>query len=1143
MPDDPKRAQERRHATVIFADISGFTAMSEKLDPEDVTDVMNGCFSMIERIILAHGGTIDKYIGDCVMALFGAAHAIEKAARHAVEASLEIRTGLERYNEDRQLPIPLKVHIGVNTGIVIAGAVGGDVRKDFTVMGDTVNLAARLEDASEKGQVFVGPETYAHTKHDFDYRELEPLSLKGKAKPVPAWEVLGVRERTDLPKLGAATRQISSAFVGRTAELAALRRHIESFLEGSGGMVSIVGDAGIGKSRLLKELADLDLLRDARVLAGRSDSLDSRQSYHAFADLLRDWAQIKHDDTPDLVRTKIEDTAASDLIGPDEVRPFLVTVMGVEPSGRDAGRLRGCDGEALEKLIFKAMTDFVADLSRERPLVLLFEDLHWADLSSIKLLESLFHSAEERRVLFIHASRPDHEETSGRIERLLRDRHAGRLLEIRLEPLSEREGRTLVQNLLQIERLPGRLQDVIRTKGEGNPFFIEEVARILIEEGAVDTSTGRLEVTEKIHEVSIPGTVQEVIAVRFENLGPEAQELLRVASVIGRNFLVDILRPLLSGSDADVDQLLEQLKERQLLEERLDHGTGSVRRRELTPARELRFRHALIQETIYSTLLKRERRDLHGRVANTVEEVCAHRLVDFYGMLAFHHSQAENFEDAEGYLFRAGEEAVRSAASSEALRYFREASRLFQLLHGDGGEPRKRLELEKSLATALMLTGNLDEARPHYDRALTDLGERVSRSRRDAYRQLANDAVRILFRMYVLRGRMSKRPATAEMNEALNLLYNRCRVESIVDPEWFLFDSMYMVGRITTVDPRTVDNAFSQWAGVALLFSYSGLSFDLSRRISAMAATLMREERRGELLTYRLMNYMRSYFEGRWDDPSGVDDELLQQVMRTGKVWDVDTFLGIDAEKQMDLGNYEAAERRIDMISRIVTDYGYAFAETNRIALPAFLAMHRRDLDSALSLVERYVERPEQLLHLFALGAKAKIQIFRNELEDAARTIERAETHLTRINRPTPYHVGSFHTARLHLGVLQLELAKQNRSSAPSRSALRRSIREALRTASVMARIRTEVYRHVGTYHWLRGRQRRAQRWWGRSTAEATRLGARPELGRTYLEIGTRLGGSSGERHLDQASSIFTALGLDWDLQQTLKRKHAERAA
>lgn len=1136
MADQDAPESQRRQATVMFADISGFTAMSEKLDPEEVTEIMNDCFAMVERVILDHGGQVDKYIGDAVMALFGAQQVVENAARHGVHASLEIRSGLEHFNRERALPVPLQVHIGLNTGLVVAGEVGGKVKRDFTVMGDTVNLAARLEDASEKGQIFVGPTTYAVTRDDFDYRPTKRLELKGKSEPVQAYEVVGIREKAEMPRLGAATRRISSEIVGRQAEIDLLRGRIGELLDGQGGYVSLVGDAGIGKSRLLAELSSDPRLAGVTVLVGRADSVGSGLSYHPFADLVRDFAGILPGDGDRERYAKLERAImALPADRHDDILPYVARLMGYRREGESDASMTSIDADAIEKLVAKAMRDLFVLIAGQKPLLLCFEDLHWADQSSIRLIELLLRLGESEPLLFVFTMRPHADETSERIFDLLRRRHAGRHVEVHLHALDPSQSHALVRNLLGIENLPQRTRDLIAQRAEGNPFFIEEIVRGLIDEGAIEVRDGRLAVTEKLESVTIPGTLQEVILTRVQRLQPAARRVLELGAVLGRSHSHRLLVELSGGAEDELVPALAELKERQVLEEQEDRSTASVRRTMLVAEKKWVFGHALIHQTIYESMLLRRRRELHLRAAQAIERLYADGLNDYFGVLALHYGRAENLERAQEYLVKAGDEAVRSAASAEALQYFREAYRIFNLRHGEGGDPALRLTLEKSLATALMLTGRLSEARPHFDRALSALGERVVRNKKEAYRQLAKDAVRILLR--VLRGRMSRREPPPEMREAVQLLYSRCRAECVADPEWFLFDAMYMVGRVSTVDPRPFDESFAQWAGVALLFSYSGISFRLSRRIIHMTAYLVRDDAPSDYFVYNLMTFMCDYFEGRWDRPSGVDDELIERTLRAGYFWDVDTFLGMDANKELDHGNWDAAHHRLDKIREIAFAYGYSFAETNVRFLNLYEALQRRDLDYVFPNVEAYLERPEEFLNLIGLGFRMKAEVLAGCVTDATETAVRAERLLSRIERVTPFHSGPYRVGKLLLDVTLLEQA----TTAPGavkltelRKTLLRDGKEAVKTAKALAMIRTEVLRLVGTGHLLSGSRRKALRWWTDSLREGERLRALPELARTHAEIARRLasepatkvGGKTVEEHRARAVELFEQLGL-----------------
>ena len=726
MDADRSRDGERRHATVLFADLSGFTALSEQRDPEDVATVVSGCLDALAGAVHDHGGHVDKYIGDCVMAVFGVPHAAENAATNAINAAIDMRKRLENLNGAASGDARLTLHVGINTGLVVSGDVGGAVKREFTVMGDAVNVASRLKDTAGSMAIYVGAETYRETSHEFAFRKLPPLVVKGKAEPLTAYEVLSERER--VYRLLPSERMVSSALVGRDRDLGELRTAMRGVMEGRGAIVSVVGDAGIGKSRLLVEAADLPEFKQATVLQGRSLSMGSSLRFHPFVDLLRQWAAVAEDDDEPAAAARVEAAVAQVL--PDvaaDVFPFIATLMGLRLGGAHAQRVAGIEPEGMEALIRKSMRELVQAIAASRPLALLFEDLHWADQSSVQLLESLLRLVGESRVLFVHVFRPDHD-TTRRLLRTSRERFGEQHREIMLEPLAALDCDLLVRNLLRSDDLPHAVSARVAQRAEGNPFYIEEVIRSWIDKGVVESAGGRLRITEQVHSVVIPGTVQEVIMARVDRLPDDTRRLLQTASVIGRSIYHRVLADVI-GPDVDFDADVAYLKERQILFERRSRRTAAVRRQTLAEELEFVFKHALVQETVYQSILQRTRKELHRRVAQSIERLFADRLADFFGMLAYHYSQAAELEKAEEYLFKAGDEAARSAASSEALHHFREASRLYLLIHGDAGDPKKRVLLEKSIAMALHNTGNLRESIEHFDRALSHLGDVVPRSR------------------------------------------------------------------------------------------------------------------------------------------------------------------------------------------------------------------------------------------------------------------------------------------------------------------------------------------------------------------------------------------------------------------------------
>jgi class 3 adenylate cyclase len=1141
-PPRRPRDSERRYATVLFADISGFTSMSERLDPEEVTDIINQCLSMLAAVVDAHGGHVDKYIGDCIMALFGVPRALEHAPQQAINAAIEMRGGLVRLIEERRLQVALDVHIGINTGLVVAGNIGGEVKQEFTVVGDAVNLASRLKDLAPNKCIYVGAETHRYVREQFEFRRLAPLTVKGKKQPVDAYELLSDRERVHRMKPSGVERMISSALVGRDAELRLLGACIAAVGRGEGGIVHLIGEAGLGKSRLLAEACAAEPARAVTWLEGRSLAIGQAMKFHPFVDLLSRWAAIGDDDREQDSQPKL--AAAVAALFPEEhaeIFPFVATLMGMRLDGAAAERLAGITGESLEKLVLKSVRELFQRLAAARPLVVVFEDLHWADQSSIQLLEALLRLVQDSPVLFILVFRPDHQDTSQRILEAARRHHAERQIELNLEPLDERQCSALIRNLLRAEDLPYSALRLISKTAEGNPFYIEEVVRSLIEEGVVESVRGRLTLTERIETVVIPGTIQGVIMARFDRLPEPTRQLLQVASVIGRNFYLRLLARLMPEG-FDLDGQLAYLKERQLLLERKTRRTSIVRRQTLAEEVEYVFKHALTQETIYESILQKTRKELHRRVAEAIEAIFADRLPDFFAMLAYHFSRADSLEKAEDYLFRAGAEAARAAASSEALHFFQEASRLYLLMHGEGGDPAKKCLLEKSIGLALLNKGGLLESIDHFDDAIGFLGERVPRGTVAFARRLAVDMLVLLARLYLNRVSGTARPTDREEFE---IRYNRARAQTTSDPKRFVFDTIRTIRRMTETDPTVIDQACGMYTAAATVFIWSGISFAIAKRLLAVARGLIREGNLRDEFGYRSWKFVLHYLEGDWSEEHLLPEEMVEQALRHGQFWDVNTYLGLECERRIHQGDFAGARRDIERIARVRDVYGFDFARSNEYAMPAYLFLEERRLGEALRAVDRYhADRHEELLHLIALGTRAKIQILAGDAR-ATETFARADALRKRLGPVPGYHLIMLLVSRFLADLNALETAARAGDRGGRRAAARRarrSGRAAVRVARSVAYEKMEVYRLMGRLAWLLGKRERAVRWWERSLRAGTRMGARPELARTCFEIGRRLT-EAGEAdrevvgmrpagYLERAERLCAELGLDWHVEQ-----------
>lgn len=1130
-PAPPQNASDRRHPTVLFADISGFTAMSEKMDPEDVADAMNGCFKLVERIVLSRGGTIDKYIGDAVMALFGAPKALEHAPRQALNAAIEIRNAIADYGEKQRLPAKLGAHIGVNTGLVLSGDMGGEVRRDYTVMGKTVNMAARLEGAAVVGQIFVGSATYHATRRDFEFRRLENLKLKG-IDHVEAYELLSENAQTYRARPGMERHGLISPLVGREHEIEVIRSRLDDLQEGRGGVATIVAENGMGKSRLLAEIEQLEEAEAIPFHEGRALHKGEGLVFHPFADLLRSLSgSPSAEDLPDALSALV---AKAWPDAPEETFAILARMMGLELNDEMSHHIADISGDALEKAIHRSVAQLLRQISRDNPVVIVMEDLHWADLSSMSLLESVLPLAGEAPILFLLVARVDYKNTN-RVMDFLRERLDLRHAHLRLTPLTAASSSALIENLLGSGDLPQVMRERVKRRAEGNPFYIEEVLRALIDQQMIALDKGQLRVLEPLADFEIPATIEEVILSRVDHLEPESARVVQVASVIGRRFQRRVLEEMLPDHE-DLDSVLEDLTTRQLVAPIASRATG--RRRVVSFKEEIdyTFKHALIQEAVYGALLKKDRKPLHASCATAIEKLYSDHLQDAFAMLARHYASAEELEKAEEYTFRAGEEAAKAAASNEALLHFEEAHRLYMQIHGDHADLQKRAILEKNIAQALFNIGNLSESVEHFDSSLEHFGVWVPKPGPSQWLKLAYDMGAVFARMY-LAGNRYGASDREEDRHIVEAMYNRARAENITHTTRAFFDTVGTPRYLRRLDPTTCEYSTEIVATSGAFFAFAGLSPAVGRRFLSDAQELIRPDHASDVFSHQAMRMVVEFHAGDWSEDLEIDEKLLERGVRAGRVWGADVYLGMLAERNIRQGRFQEVHRQLELLARLQTDYGYEFASSNAHAMAAFLLVEQRLLDDARIAMQAYYDsRHEDSLHVLALSGLAKIACLDARLEDAERALAEAERILENAGRVPPFYLGAYRTSRLLVDATRLE----HEPSRASRRAAKNSSKHATAVSRSIARERVEALRLTGRVHRLLGRKSQAFSAWNAALEEAEKLGAEPEAARTSLEVAEALGGTwpgetfrnDGAPHwLARALGAFDRLDIPFDLE------------
>jgi adenylate cyclase len=697
-PDAPHRDVDRRQVTVLFADLSGFTAMSERLDPEEVRAFQNALFESLGQAITRYDGFVAKFLGDAVLAFFGAPVAHEDDPARALHAALDMMGRGTVLSEQwaARLGQPVSLHIAVHTGAVVAGSLGGAAGAAYDVTGDAVNTASRLVGAAEPGTILVSEATHALTRHRFAFEPAGQRALRGKAGQIVVHRLLGLLAEPQSAR-GLAAHGLSSPMVGRTEELEHLLAAFERMQQGRAQVVCLVGEAGTGKSRLIAEF--LRRLEDegrlARTAVRRADcSSLGEPPYGAFAALFREAYRVDPGDSLDVARRKLS-AGLRGLGAPAEVTEAIVPVLSYL-LGVEEGRSRDLEPEQLKRQIALAARTLVERRLEQRPVVLVVEDLHWADAASVGLLQDIVDHFAERPLMLLASHRPD--APAPPIAR------ASRSI-VRLSPLSPEEMEALVTGLFgrMDEAALARVRNFVAMRAGGNPFFVEEIVRTLVSTGVVVREGDRWTFTQACEAVNIPPTLHGLLLSRVDRLPAAARRLLQEAAVLGIVFdgsLLDAVATERASSRAALDGLVAS----EVIEELGQDPLG----------KRYRFTHALVREVVYENLLLSRRSELHERAGRALEQTVGphpSRLSDLEA-LGHHWSLAPDKSRGAHYLMAAGDRARSVYANDDAIRHYRRAWRTLAGCQGCEGEGQAARE---RLADLLALTGERAEALAHYE--------------------------------------------------------------------------------------------------------------------------------------------------------------------------------------------------------------------------------------------------------------------------------------------------------------------------------------------------------------------------------------------------------------------------------------------
>jgi class 3 adenylate cyclase/tetratricopeptide (TPR) repeat protein len=963
---------ERRVITMLFCDVKGSTAAAEKVDPETWTDIMNGIFEFMIRPIYKYEGTVPRLMGDAILAFFGAPIAHEDDPQRAVLAGLEIQEGIKAYAEEIRLKHGLEfaLRVGINTGLVVVGAIGSDLRMEYTAIGDAINLAARMEQTAVPGTIQISEETHKLVAPFFDFEALGEVEVKGKAAPIKTFRPLGAKKN---PGSLRGLEGLSSPLVGREGQLSLINDQLKKLKLGAGAFVSVIGEAGLGKSTLIAEVKKSNAESGVVWVRGDAVSYARSVSYFSWRQIIRQFIDAHEEDSPSEVRHKLSYVCDCCTLPGGDI-PFLEALLAVE-SEESLQVVTGIQGEALVQRMVEAVRGYLCGMANESPLVIVFDDLHWADDASLNLLLNIADLPNVQPLFFICMLRPDKTAASWDAMNTIQQKAGTRYHSILLEPLGNEQTDVLLTNLLGMKELPASLRDMIIERADGNPFFIEELIRSLIETNQLVRENNHWRAVQEDANVSLPNTLRGVLGARIDRLPELTKQVLQNAAVIGRSFDLRVLKRLTS-LNGSFDSQIQYLREASLVE----------------PFREeYIFKHVLLQEAAYESILIKNRVELHKRIAETLAEIHANRIEEFAPLIAYHFYSGHDPRSLK-YDLLAGEKAARLYANTEAAVHF---SRALEVAKRDNVDADQIVRLFTQLGTVLELSGHDEQALAKYDDMLSFGAVRQIRS-------IEMQALMAKAKIYSIFSQLHDSARSEQMLiEALEISREIGDRVTQAKLNWnlmltFLFskrlDQALEYGVIALALARE-SNDREQLAFVlndlCRLYTCRG-EFEKAHAAIREARELWKQLDHQVMLADSLGSEAEAYFNnGKYDQSLECSQQALQLCEQINNLWGQSYDLMLMsfanfAKGQLGLG-IQSAERS----NRFADEAGLIASSITMRSELAWVYAYCGEFEKGLQLIEtatQVAEVKQPAWRSFPQAAKARIHLLQNDIHSAEHT-------------------------------------------------------------------------------------------------------------------------------------------------------------
>jgi class 3 adenylate cyclase/tetratricopeptide (TPR) repeat protein len=1095
---------ERKPVTVMFCDIADSTGLAERIGAERMHHVLNAFFEAALAEVHRFEGTVNQFLGDGFMALFGAPVAHEDHARRAVLAAIAIRRAISN-DAFAARDAGLQLRMGLNSGAVVVGSIGDNLRMDYTAVGDTTNVAARIQALAKPGTILVSEAVWRATQEHVQCRALGERTLKGKAEAVALYELIRAHTVQGAHRHAGA---VGEALFGRQAEVAEIGQALQRLKSGTGGVIGIIGEAGLGKSRLMEEARSLARELGLRWLQGDCLSFGRTLSYWSFREVIRRGFGI--DETDDEAQSWLKVESGMRALfdeQADELLPYIGTLLAVTLPEPLAQHVDALDSLAIGHQIFRATLLTMERSAQQRAVVVAFEDWHWADVSSGALLEHLLPLADRVPILFVVSSRPEAQGPAESFRQVTAkaDPPPVNARTLRLTPLSGGDSVQLAERLLGGGAIPATVRDMLLNRAEGNPFYLSELAHTLLATHSVerDAASGDWRTTSQFGTVPLPETIEGLILARIDRLEDEAKQVLKAAAVVGRTFFYRILKAITDAGSA-LDDDLVKLRRAELIDEK-----------QLAPELEYVFRHPLIQQATYDSLLQDRRRQMHARVGQCIEQLFEDRLEPFYAMLAYHFAKAEDWIKGLEYLFKAAERADRLAADEEALTLYHATIETAERHGVKELDAVKRAQLDGKIGEAHFRAGRNAEARTQFVAALRRLRQEQPGTKLRMGLSVAAGLFRFLLeRPDGPRDAQASMPMQGDVALACQVWNRLAWIDFFAaDPLTFTYDIL----QVTRLSRHYRD---SKWhviglALIAVVFDAMSMyrtALSLHSRALTLAQRVADQSTLAHTMFYRAMH---CHAAGRWREGLPYYDRAKALSWEIGEIR---LWAALTANLVQHL--YSLGEPSWlglpEQILRVAVETSDDQARAWALSMTAIKEEHAGQHDAALASLQKamkvYEAIPDYRFLANALGLQCANLVELQRMDEGLLCAMRAE-HLIRSHSLR----GTWCTRPL-MALAEVRLAVFERSRlhrAETASAVRRMRRQGREVRDEGA---VECHRIEGEFAWLRGRHERALACWDRGLAEAETLGARHAKARILFERGRRTGRRAD---LEQAATLF----------------------